>query len=205
MLLLVTLPGTSPAVAQEVMKLGAVIRFREDAVDYLRIKLPTNRVDDVARLSGVQVMALDGLQMYDTAQDVPVAPLRNAPPPDAATPRENPYLPTRDIGAPQFIRDHPTFDGRGVVIANVDGNSPDMLAPELQTALSIDGRPIPKFSDVINALDPLDDESPFRIDMSNQVEARNARFEWKGTTYSSPADGKYRIGAFYISSFSSGM
>ncbi|MFN2408090.1 MAG: S8 family serine peptidase [Pyrinomonadaceae bacterium] len=206
MLLLVAMPGANPAVAQELVKLGAVIRFREDAVDYLRVKVSTNRVDDVARLNAVQVMALDGVQMYDTSQDIPVsAAPKSAPPPDATTPRENSYLPIRDIGAPQFIRDHPTFDGRGVTIANVDGNSPDMLAPELQTAFSIDGTPIPKFSDVINALDLLDDESSFRIDMSNQVEARNASFEWKQTAYRSPADGTYRIGFFDISAFGAGL
>lgn len=205
MLLLVSMPGNNAAVAQEVMKLGAVIRFREDAVDYLRIKVPTGRVDEVARLPTVQVIALDGVQMYDTSQEVAVGGPKNARPPDASTPPENSFLPTKDIGAPQFIRDHPTFDGRGVTIANVDGNSPDMLAPELQTARAIDGTAIPKFSDVINALDPVDDESSFRIDMSNQVEARSGRFEWKETAYRSPADGKYRIGFFDISAFGSGL
>ena len=139
MLLLVSAPGSNPAVVREVTSLGAEIRFREDAVDYLRVRVAIDRVDDVARLSAVQVTALDGVQMYDTLQDQSVGGSKNAPPPDAATPAENAYLPTRDIGAPQFIRDHPTFDGRGVTIANVDGNSPDMLAPELQTALSLDG------------------------------------------------------------------
>jgi hypothetical protein len=205
MLLLVSMPGTNAAVAREVTNLGAVIRFREDAVDYLRVKMPTNRVDDVARLTAVEVMALDGVQMYETVQELSVAASKTASPPDAATPRENSFLPIRDLGAPQFIRTHPTFDGRGVAIGNVDGNSPDMLASELQTALSIDGTPVPKFSDVINALDPVDDESPFRIDMSNQVEARTARFAWKETAYLSPADGKYRIGFFDISAFGSGL
>ena len=205
MLLLATMPGANAGVAEALTKLGAAIRFREDAVDYLRVKVPVDRVDQVARLSAVEVIALDGVQMYDTVQEIPVGGPKNARPPDAATPPENSFLPTKDIGAPQFIRDHPTFDGRGVTIANVDGNSPDMLAPELQTALSIDGTPIPKFSDVINALDLLDDESPFRIDMSNQVEVRSGRFEWKQTTYLSPSDGKYLVGVFDASAFGGGL
>ena len=206
MLVLASTPGSNPSVAKEVTTLGASIRFREDEVDYLRLKAPVDRVDEIARLTGVEVLAVDGVQMYDTSQEIPASGSKNAQPPDARTPAENPFLPTKDIGAPQFIRDHPTFDGRGVTIANVDGNSPDMLAPELQTALSLDGRPIPKFSDVINALDPVDDaDSSFRIDMSNQVAAKSSRFEWKGTTYSSPADGNYRIGIFDMSAFGSGL
>jgi hypothetical protein len=205
MLLLATMPGTNAGVAEELKKLGASIRFREDAVDYLRVKVPVDRVDQVTGLSAIEVIALDGLQMYDTAQEIPVDGPKNARSPDAATPPENAFLPTKDIGAPQFIRDHPTFDGRGVTIANVDGNSPDMLAPELQTALSIDGTPIPKFSDVINALDPLDDESPLRVDMSTHVDARSGRFEWKNTTYLTPSDGKYRIGFFDVGAFGGGL
>ena len=205
MLVLVTMPGTNSAVAQEFTKLGANIRFREDAVDYLRVKVPIDRVDQIARLSAVEVVALDGVQMYSTSQEIPAGGPRNARPPDAATPPENSFLPTKDIGAPQFIREHPTFDGRGVTIGNIDGNSPDILAPELQMARAIDGTPVPKFSDVINALDPADDESSLRVDMSNQVEARNGRFEWKQTTYLSPSDGKFRIGFFDISAFGSGL
>jgi hypothetical protein len=95
MLLLVAMPGANPALAQEVVKLGASIRFREDTVDYLRVKIPTNRVDDVARLSAVQVMALDGVQMYDTSQEIPVSDQRyqgatiHSRPPDVRWPRSD--------------------------------------------------------------------------------------------------------------------
>src|ERR1700754_2953854 len=201
MLVLAAKPGMNPLMAREVTSLGAVVRFREDAVDYLRAIVPIARVDEVARLSSIDAIAIDGLPFYSTSQNIPVSPWRKRPPPDATTPAENPFLPTADIGAPQFIREHPTFDGRGVTIANVDGNSPDMLAPELQTARSLDGTLVPKFSDVINAFDPIDDETPFRIEMSNEVEARGGRFEWKQATYQSPADGKYRLGFFDINAF----
>ncbi|HKS10993.1 MAG TPA: S8 family serine peptidase [Pyrinomonadaceae bacterium] len=205
MLVLAAKTGTNAAVAREVTMLGAAVRFREDTVDYLRVRVPIERVDEVARLNNIQVMAIDGVQMYDTSHDMPVSQLQKTSSPDANTPAENPFLPTADIGAPQFIRDHPTFDGRGVTIASVDGNSPDILAPELQTALSIDGAPVPKFSDVINSLDPIDDESPFRVDMSNEVEARDGRFELKQIVYQTPANGKYRLGFFDINAFGDGL
>ena len=122
---------------------------------------------------------------------------------------ENPYLPTVDIGAPQFIRDHPTFDGRGVTIGNVDGNSPDILAPELQKALSIDGTPVPKFfrrrSRARSARRRLSVGQ-----MSNEVEARDGSFEWKAVTYRTPDSrtpdsGKYRLGFFNLSAFGGGL
>ncbi|HEY2964345.1 MAG TPA: S8 family serine peptidase [Pyrinomonadaceae bacterium] len=205
MLLLASMPGRNAELARELATLGALVRFREDSVDYLRVKVPADRVADVARSSAVQIMAVDGVQMYDTSEELPVDELKRTPAPNSSTPSENPFLPTKDIGAPQFVRDHPTFDGRGVTIANVDGNSPDILAPELQMALSIDGTRVPKFADVINSLDPVDDDSSFRVDMSNEVEARNQRFEWKQTIYSSPADGIYRIGFFNVGQFGGGL
>lgn len=205
MLVLAAKPGMNAALVREATNAGAVVRFREDSVDYLRVRVPVDRIDDVARLSSVEVLAVDGVQLYKTSQNIPVGKSREIPPPDRNTPPENPFLPTADIGAPQFIRDHPTFDGRGVTIASVDGNTPDALTPELQTALSIDGTPVPKFSDVINALDPIDDESSLRVDMSNEVEARYGRFDWKQVVYQSPADGKYRLGFFDINTFGGGL
>lgn len=205
MLVLAAKSGTNSSLVREITNLGAVVRFREDTVDYLRVRMPIERVDEAARLNNIQVMAVDGVQMYDTSYEMPVGQLQKTSPPDTNTPAENPFLPTADIGAPQFIRDHPTFDGRGVTIASVDGNSPDILAPELQTALSIEGAPVPKFSDVINSLDPTDDDSPLRVDMSNEVEARDGRFEWKQIVYQSPGDGKYKLGFFDINAFGEGL
>lgn len=205
MLVLATKTGSNAAVVREVTNLGAVVRFREDTVDYLRVKVPIDRVNEIVQLGNIEVLAVDGLQMYDTSHDMPVAQLKQTSPPDARTPPENPFLPTADIGAPQFIRQHPSFDGRGVTIASVDGNSPDTLAPELQTALSIDGTVVPKFSDVINALDPLDDDTPVKVDMSGEVEVLDRRFEWKQTEYQAPADGKYRLGFFDLNAFGEGL
>lgn len=205
MLVLAAKTGTNASVVREVTALGAVVRFREDTVDYLRVRVPLERVDEIVRLSNIEVLAVDGVQMYDTSHEMPVAQLQKKSQPDVNTPAENPFLPTADIGAPQFIREHPTFDGRGVTIASVDGNSPDMLAPELQTALSIDGTPVPKFSEVINSLDPIDDDSSLRVDMSSGVEARGGHFEWKQKLYQVPADGKYQLGFFDLDAFGEGL
>lgn len=206
MLLVASRPGENTNVAQQVTALGANVRFREDSVDYLRFLAPTARVDEILRLRGIEVVAIDGVQMYDTLQDSSEVARKKTPPPDVNTPAENPFLPTRDIGAPQFIRDHPTFDGRGVTIGNLDGNTPDLLAPELQRATTLDGRSVPKIIDVVNSLDPMDDtDSSLRIDMSNEVQAQLERFDFKGMTYRVQSDGPYRLGFFEVARFGSGL
>src|SRR5687768_10205939 len=40
--------------------------------------------------------------------------------PGASTPNDNPYMPTRDTKASQFVAAHPTWDGRGITIGIVD-------------------------------------------------------------------------------------
>ncbi len=78
------------------------------------------------------------------------------PPPDRNTPPENPYLPLRDIGAPQFVAKHTSWDGRGATIAIVE-STPDLLCPELQTAKLVTGEEVRKVSQILNSLDAEDD------------------------------------------------
>jgi Subtilase family len=196
-ILIASKPRQNATVVRQLVGLGAYVRFREDTVDYLRVKAPIDSVFEITQLRGVEVAAIDGRQMYDTTQDSPAKLRTQTAAPDANTQPENPFLPTQDIGAPQFIRDHPTFDGRGVTIANLDGDTPDILSPELQRATTLDGRPIQKLTNVINTLDPEDDESPFKVDMSNEVEVQHGRFEFMGVTYKvALSDGRYRFGFF---------
>ena len=53
-------------------------------------------------------------------------------PPDATTPRINPYLPTGDTQAAQFALANPQWDGRGTTIAVLDSGI-DLDTPALQT------------------------------------------------------------------------
>ena len=205
MLLVASRRGENENVTRQVLSLGASIRFREDSVDYLRVLAPVDTVTEITRLPGVEVVAIDGVQMYYTMQEVGVKTRLPASPPDANTPPENPFLPAQDIGAPQFIREHPTFDGRGVTIANLDGDTPDSLAPELKRATSLDGRSVPKIVDQMTSLDPLDDDSPFKIKMVNRVEANEGRFVLNGTTYHVAANGRYLVGFFDVAAFAGGL
>jgi len=110
------------------------------------------------------------------------------PAPGAATPRVNPYMPTQDTKAAQFVDAHPTWDGRGVTIGIVDtGTSLDH--PSLTTTSTGERKVI----DWVTGTDPIGDNDPTWINMQEQVSG--ASFTWNGNTYTAPAAGSYRIGS----------
>jgi subtilisin family serine protease len=110
-------------------------------------------------------------------------------------------LPTSAIGAAQFIASHPTFDGRGVVVAVVDTNI-DLLLPELRTAKALDGRPVPKFADIYsaapNALVKIaGDSNPsgyMRVEMETKIAAAGKKLTYLNESYVVPRDDQYRVG-----------
>jgi hypothetical protein len=86
------------------------------------------------------------------------------------TPAANSYLPTRDLGAPQFIAAHPTYDGRGVTVA-VLVVIPNLLAPELnEPALTLDGKPTRKIASIHAG--PREDGAPQRFSMPTPMDTR---------------------------------
>lgn len=194
------------SVASQVTSLGGKVRFRADDVDYLRASVPIDTVERLAKSESVATLNVNGSTFYNTSYDVePVQISAQNPenetqikvkPPDRNTPAENPYTPTRDIGAPQFLAKHPTFDGRGVTIAIFDTGPPDFLSPELQEATSLDGKPLRKLTGIIDAYDEDDMDHRYdRIDMRDEVLSRNGQFSFKGTAYTA-VDGRYRFGVF---------
>jgi subtilisin family serine protease len=110
-------------------------------------------------------------------------------------------MPNRKMGAPQFVAQHRTFDGRGVTVALVDTNI-DLLLPELQTAKSLDGQPARKVADIVTSvpdtLDASDDEGDLatylKIDMREEVATSGGKINYKGVIYDVPTDGRYRVG-----------
>jgi subtilisin family serine protease len=203
--LIASVPGENEVTAREIGRLGGTVRFREDTVDYISAKAPTMQIEAIARLSSIQAINLEDSRIihYQTSSEDEVVNevttsrqlQRIIPPPDRNTPAENPYLPVRDIGAPQFIAAHPTFDGRGVTIGIIDF-LPDILLPELQTAMTLDGKPTRKIVDVLTAADPMDGETGYHVKMSDQVTAVSGMFTYKGASYTAPNDGTYRIGLY---------
>jgi hypothetical protein len=101
------------------------------------------------------------------------------------------------LETPTLSRRAPTWDGRGVTIALLDGN-PDLLLPEFQTAYALDGTPVPKIADFLNVTDPRDDAdlNPQWVDMGATVTSSDRTVTLEGKTFTVPKDGDYRIGLF---------
>ena len=112
-------------------------------------------------------------------------------------PLRHPYSPLGDIDAAEWRKQHPTYDGRGVTIAVLDGNF-DLLLPEFQTAYDANGKKVPKVADFLNVTDPRDDSSliPQWVNMAEQVSARGGSVTFQGKTFRAPRDGEFRIGFF---------
>jgi hypothetical protein len=88
---------------------------------------------------------------------------------------------------------HPTWDGRGVTIADLEW-TPDLLAPELQVGLTSDGHETAKFVDVITSVRPgerVDSSSTLWLRDWERVVARGGRLSYRGREYVAPHDGTF--------------
>ena len=194
-LLIASTPGSNSRVASGIQKLGGTVRYREDDINYISAIVPTNKVEAVAALSGVQSLDLNEIiPIEDPRPDAGegaegVVGIISQPAPDAGTPRGNPYMPTQDTGAAQFVDANPTWDGRGVTIGIVDtGVSLDH--PSLLTTSTGER----KIIDWVTGTDPFNENDPTWINMQAQVSGSS--FVFNAVTYTAPAAGAYRIGLF---------
>ncbi len=206
-LLIASVEGANRSVLRVVASLGGSVQYRDDDVSYLRVKVPTENVEKLGRSPDIQSLNIIINGMMDYLNSPPPEPSpgiaisNRIPPPGRNTPAENPYLPSRDIGSPQFSAQHPTFDGRGATIAIVDG-SIDLLSPELQTAKTLDGRPTRKIANVLtaerDALVPDYENSRISgyvaINMGKEVMAYDGKLTHEGVTYAVPAQITFRLG-----------
>src|SRR4030095_10648032 len=113
-------PGANAQVAGGLAGLGAVVRYREESVSYIRARVPVDKVAAAAALPGVKYLDVDEVIPLPDPRPEGIAPVVPQPAPNAATPNNNPYMPIGDTGASQFMAAHPTWDGRGVTIGIVD-------------------------------------------------------------------------------------
>ncbi len=223
-LLVASKPGAAAQVAKAAERLGGAVRYREDEIGYLRVRIPIDRVNEFIESDRIEAVSADVDATYPFRLSGPgkmpmTEPRPGMPAPGSrpdgllsSLPREGgqewpprwsdiplvrPYSPLADIDAAEFRRLHPTFDGRGVTIALLDGNF-DLLLPEFQTAYAVDGRKVPKVADFLNVTDPRDDagQMPQWVDMGERAEARGLRIVIGGKTFTAPADGTFRVGLF---------
>jgi len=194
-LLIVSTPGSNRRVASGIQSLGGVVRYREDDIHYISAIVPVDKVDAAAALSGIQALDLNEIipvddRRLDTGTEAPqgIGGFIPQSAPNASTPRANPYMPTQDIGAAQFVDANPTWDGRGVTIGILDfGVTLDH--PSLLTTSTGER----KIIDSVTSTDPSND--PTWVDM--QAQASGSSFVFNSVTYTAPVAGAYRIGTFF--------
>src|SRR5688572_11600387 len=205
-LLIASTQGSNNRVANGIQRLGGTVRYREDDINYISAIVPTNKVEAVATLSGVQALDLNEIipledPRPDTGEGAEgAAAIIPQPVPGAGTPNDNPYMPTRDIGGPQFLAANPTWDGRGVTIGIVDtGVSLDH--PSLLTTSTGER----KITDWVTGTDPFNENDPTWLNMQTQVNVSGGSFTSNSVTYTGiAADGTYRFAVFNEASLGAG-
>jgi subtilase family protein len=209
-LVVASMAGQNAKVAALVKKLGGTIGYREDMVDYLRVRVPLDSVESLVRsplvhssdvsIRGRSSRALGladgaGAPAAQPSSTLPFAPDTGKPswPPVLSdAPLVDRYDPITDMGGAEWRKANPTFDGRGVTIAIID-QSLDALLPELQVAKTLTGASTRKIVGYRTVVD-IDEENDGQwLRMKDVVTATDGKISWGGKTYTAPAAGTYRI------------
>ncbi|MFF7789282.1 S8 family serine peptidase [Streptomyces sp. NPDC007991] len=198
-MMIATAPGQTEQVAGQLdaVKGGSVGRA-DDKLGYVRATVPTSRADSAiaaaAKLSSVHGIDLreeipldDPAPAADTAEGAKAA-AGTYPAPGKKTPAENPYNPSFETGAVDFVEDHPKADGRGITIGILDSGV-DLGHPALQKTTTGER----KIVDWVTATDPvLDNDNTWRR-MDTPVSGPT--FTHDGRTWKAPS-GSYRVSTF---------
>ncbi|MFF9115605.1 S8 family serine peptidase [Streptomyces massasporeus] len=198
-MMIATAPGQTEQVAGQLdaVKGGSVGRA-DDKLGYVRATVPTAKADSAiaaaAKLSSVHGIDLreeipldDPTPSADTAKGAKAAK-GTYPAPGKRTPAENPYNPSFETGAVDFVEDHPKADGRGVTIGILDSGV-DLGHPALQKTTTGER----KIVDWVTATDPIIDSDSTWRPMVTAVSG--PAFTYQGQSYKAPA-GSYAVSLF---------
>ncbi|MFF7376011.1 S8 family serine peptidase [Streptomyces massasporeus] len=198
-MMIATAPGKTEQVAGQLdaVKGGSVGRA-DDKLGYVRATVPTAKADSAiaaaAKLSSVHGIDLreeipldDPTPSADTAKGAKAAS-GTYPAPGKKTPAENPYNPSFETGAVDFVEDHPKADGRGVTIGILDSGV-DLGHPALQKTTTGER----KIVDWVTATDPIIDNDSTWRPMVTAVSG--PAFTYQGQSYKAPA-GSYAVSLF---------
>ncbi|MEU2111609.1 S8 family serine peptidase [Streptomyces sp. NPDC019507] len=160
-----TVPGRTEQVAGQLDAVpGAVVGQKDDRLGYVRATLPTGRAKSAlgkaGELATVQGMDLQReIKLDDPRPDAGARGTASTasksatyPAPGKKTPAKNPYNPSHETGAVEFVEDHPRADGRGVTIGILDSGI-DLGHPALQKTTTGER----KIVDWVTATDPARD------------------------------------------------
>jgi subtilase family protein len=204
-------------IARLLTKLGGRANRTERAIGYMRVEVPTERLLELAdspAIDAYQIASLSrGAWYRDTPplinaemfRDYEVTPIAATEPAvthadlPSLTPAEAraPGFTADDVGVGRWLEDHPTYDGRGVTIAIIEGAAPSFTNATVRAAKTLDGRDVPKIAGILNALNPAIPDGG-RVHLDTVVEAPKSWTRIGGRTYVLPHPGRYRFGTLDV-------
>ncbi|MFE9659754.1 S8 family serine peptidase [Streptomyces sp. NPDC005955] len=198
-MMVATVPGATEQVRDQLdaVKGGSVAKTH-DKLGYVRATVPTARAE-AAIAAAVKLSSVQGIDLRHEIKldDPPVgggeargkrtAP-GNYPAPGRDTPAKNPYNPSFETGAVDFVRQNPTADGRGITIGVIDSGV-DLGHPALQKTTTGER----KITDWVTGTDPILDSDGTWRRMANPVSGPT--FSYLNTSWRAPA-GSYQVNAF---------
>ncbi|MFK4151736.1 S8 family serine peptidase [Streptomyces fungicidicus] len=199
-MMIATAPGQTEQVAAQLdaVKGGSVGRTH-DKLGYVRATVPTGKADAAiaaaTKLSSVHGVDLreeipldDPTPGADTTKKAGSKGDATYPAPGKRTLAKNPYNPSFETGAVEFVEDNPKADGRGVTIGILDSGV-DLGHPALQKTTTGER----KIVDWVTATDPiLDSDRTWRPMVSS---VSGPTFGYNGRTWTAPA-GSYQVSTF---------
>ncbi|MEU9306097.1 S8 family serine peptidase [Streptomyces sp. NPDC048256] len=208
-LMVATAPGQTEQVAKELDAVkGGSVGQSYDKVGYVRATVPTGKADSAiaaaVKLSSVHAIDLrqdialdDPTPSADTAKGAgSAAKTKTYAAPNKKTPAENPYNPSFETGAVDFVKKNPKADGRGVTIGILDSGV-DLAHPALQKTTTGER----KIVDWVTATDPIIDSDASWRAMTTSVSGPS--FTFGGRTWTSKA-GSYQVNLFRESATAGG-
>ncbi len=180
--------GKLDSAASDIEALGGVVESTERDVEYLKVSVPRGQAEKAAKLASVNSVDVDGLVALDNPRpEGATTPLPQTAP-DANTPKNNPYMPTRDTKAAQFTDEHRKWDGRNTTIAILDSGI-DLDHPALATTSTGER----KIVDWYNANSTTSGDGTW-VQVGGSY---NGKFTRNGVTYTAPATGgPFSVGVF---------
>jgi hypothetical protein len=200
-MMVATAPGATAQVAGQLNAVsGAIVGKTYDKLGYVRATLPTGKADAAIK-SAAKLSSVHGIDLKQEIKLDDPSPASHAaqgsknvkgaatyPGPDSKTPAKNPYNPSFETGAVDFVKQHPKSDGRGITIGILDAGI-DLGHPALQKTTTGER----KIVDWVTATDPVADGDGTWLRMNGAV--TGPAFTAAGRSWKAPA------GSFTFSTF----
>ncbi|MGC5361631.1 S8 family serine peptidase [Streptomyces sp. DT24] len=201
-MMVATAPGATAQVARQLDAVkGSVVGRTYDKLGYVRATVPTATAEATIK-AAQKLPSVHGIDLkQEIMLDDPTPAADRAtgaktqakvtgsyPAPGKKTAAKNPYNPSFETGAVDFVQQHAKFDGRGVTIGILDSGV-DLGHPALQKTSTGER----KIVDWVTATDPVSDGDGTWLRMTTSVSG--PAFSVNGRTYSAPK-GSYKFGLF---------